>query len=150
MPEWLSRYLPDGWGGPNFWVGAVALTVITFVLSIAVCVVVVIRIPEDYFVGDHPPDAGRRRHPFVRWPLLIGKNLLGLFLIALGVVMSFPGVPGQGILTVLLGVMLLNFPGRRRFEKWLLRRRGVLKTINRMRAKYGRPPLRLDAPPMPA
>lgn len=150
MPDWLSRHLPDGWGGPYFWVGALALTILTFVGSIAVCMVVVIRIPEDYFVGDHPPDAWQHRHAFVRWSVIIGKNLLGLLLVALGVVMSFPGVPGQGILTILLGVMLLSFPGKRRFEKWLLRRRGVLNTCNRIRARYGRPPLRLDASPEPA
>jgi hypothetical protein len=30
--------------------------------------------------------------------------------------MSVPGVPGQGLLTILLGVMLLDFPGRRSLE----------------------------------
>ena len=149
MPEWLSRYLPDDWGGPNFWIGAVAITVITFVLSIVVCIVVVIRIPEDYFVCDHRGDGCRRRHPLVHWSLVVGKNLLGLFLVLLGVVMSLPGVPGQGILTILLGAMLMDFPGKRRAERWLLTRRGVLKTINRMRARYGRPPLLLDAPVPP-
>jgi hypothetical protein len=146
MPEWLSRHLPDGWGGRDFWIGAIAITLITFVLSIVVCVIVVIRIPQDYFLGDHAPDAWRHRHPMVRWPLVIGKNVLGVLLVLLGVVMSLPGVPGQGILTILLGAMLVDFPGKRRAEKWLLRRRGVLNTINRMRARYGRPPLLLDAP----
>ena len=150
MPEWLSRYLPDDWGGRNFVIGAVAITLITFVTSIVVCIIVVIRIPQDYFVGDHPPDTWRNQHPLVRWPLLIGKNLLGLFLVLLGIVMSFPGVPGQGILTILLGAMLVDFPGKRRVEKWLLRRRGVLKTINRIRARYERPPLLLDMPAPPA
>ena len=149
MPEWLSRYLPDGWGGRNFWIGAVAITLITFVLSIVVCVVVVIRIPQDYFVCDPRGDGCRRRHPFVHWPLVIGKNLLGLFLVLLGILMSFPGVPGQGILTILLGAMLMDFPGKRRAERWLLTRRGVLRTINRMRARYGRPPLLVDAPVQP-
>jgi hypothetical protein len=150
MPEWLSRYLPESWGGRNFLIGALAITLITFVLSIVICVVVVIRIPHDYFVCDDRGDGCRRRHPLVHWPLVIGKNLLGLFLVLLGIVMSLPGVPGQGILTILLGVMLVDFPGKRRFERWLLRRRGVLRTINRMRARYGRPPLLLDAAPPPA
>jgi hypothetical protein len=144
MPDWSSRHFPDDWLGPNFVIGAVAVTLITFVLSIVVCVVVIIRIPHDYFLGDHAPDTWRHRHPLVRWPLLIGKNLAGVILILLGLVMSVPGVPGQGILTILLGAMLLNFPGKRRIEKWLLRRRGVLKSVNRIRSRYGRPPLLLD------
>jgi hypothetical protein len=64
--------------------------------------------------------------------------------------MSVPGVPGQGLLTILIGVMLLDFPGKRRLERWLLRRRGVLAAINKVRARYGRPPLVLDAPPVAA
>ena len=150
MPEWLSRYLPDDWGGRDFLIVAITITLVTFVLSIVICVIVVIRIPADYFVCDPRSDDCRPRHPFLRWPLLIGKNLLGVFLVLLGAAMSLPGIPGQGILTILLGAMLLDFPGKRRAERWLLGRRGVLKTINRMRGRYGRPPLLLDTPAPPA
>ena len=147
MPDWLRRHLPENWDGTDFIIAAAALTVTTFVLSIISVGVVVVRIPETYFAGEHHPPAWGDRHPLVRWPLIIGKNLLGVVLIALGIIMSLPGVPGQGILTVLIGAMLVDFPGKRHFEKWLLRRRGVLTTINRLRAKYGRPPLQLDTPP---
>ena len=74
------------------------------------------------------------------------KNLFGVFLVALGIVLSLPGVPGQGVLTILMGAMLLDFPGKRRVERWLLRRRGVFTSINRLRARFGRRPLELDAP----
>jgi hypothetical protein len=43
--------------------------------------------------------------------------------------------------------MLIDLPGKRKAEKWLLRRRGVLNAINRLRARYGRPALVLDALP---
>jgi hypothetical protein len=149
MPEWLRRHLPDGWGGTEFAIATVALTVTTFVLSIIAVGFVVVRIPPTYFVGDHPPRVWADRHPFIRLPLIVGKNLLGALLIALGLVMSLPGVPGQGILTILIGAMLVDFPGKRRFERWLLRRRGVLSGVNKLRARYGRPPLQLDAPAVP-
>jgi hypothetical protein len=61
--------------------------------------------------------------------------------------LSVPGVPGQGILTILIGAMLIDLPGKRKAEKWLLRHRRVLSAINRLRARYGRPPLVLDAMP---
>ena len=150
MPEWLSRHLPDDWDGRSLVIGAIALTIGTFILSIVVCVFVVIRIPQDYFVCDRATGECGHRHPLVRWPLVVGKNLLGVLLVLLGAVMSLPGVPGQGILTILLGAMLIDFPGKRRAERWLLGRRGVLSAINRMRGRYGRPPLLLDAPPPPA
>jgi len=43
--------------------------------------------------------------------------------------------------------MLIDLPGKRKAEKWLLRRRSVLNAINRLRARYGRAPLVLDGVP---
>jgi hypothetical protein len=65
-------------------------------------------------------------------------------LIALGIVLSLPGVPGQGLLTVLLGVMLVDFPGKDRLEQKLLSRPGIINTINRLRGRFGKPALELD------
>lgn len=146
MPDWLRQYLPEGWSDRDIIIAGVAITVTTFVLSIIACMIVVVRIPHDYFLGDHPPKAWADRHPAFRWPAVILKNAFGALLVILGLIMSLPGVPGQGILTVLIGAMLLDFPGKRRCEKWLLRRRGVLKTINKWRARRGRLPLEIDAP----
>ena len=58
--------------------------------------------------------------------------------------MSVPGVPGQGILTILLGVMLLDLPGKRRVEQRILRQPKVLEKINKLRNKFSKPPLLLD------
>jgi hypothetical protein len=58
--------------------------------------------------------------------------------------MSIPGVPGQGILTILLGIMLLDLPGKRDLENKLVSRPQVLKTINKLRHKFGKPNLILD------
>ena len=146
MPEWLSRNVPDGWSQGHVVVAGLVLTVTTALLSLVAVAVVVVRIPCNYFVGDEAPPVWADRHPFIRWPAVILKNLLGGFLILLGAVMSVPGVPGQGLLTMLIGAMLIDFPGKRRAEKWLLRRRGVLNTINKLRARYGREPLVLDPP----
>jgi hypothetical protein len=73
--------------------------------------------------------------------LAIVRNVAGYLLIVLGAIMSLPGVPGQGILTILMGVMLVDLPGKHRAERWLLTRRGVLSGVNKLRAKLGKPPL---------
>ena len=146
MPDWLLRYIPDGWSETEFVLVVIAFSVATAVISIVASAFAVVRIPEDYFIGDHPRTMWGDRHPFVRWPLLIGKNLLGLLLVLLGIAMSLPGVPGQGVLTILIGAMLINFPGKRACERWLLKRRGVLTGINKLRTRAGRAPLQLDAP----
>jgi hypothetical protein len=65
-------------------------------------------------------------------------------LVALGIVLSLPGVPGQGLLTVLLGLMLLDFPGRRRLEQKLLSRPSIVNAINHLRARFGKEPLELN------
>jgi len=145
MPDWLLHNLPDGWTERHLVVGGLILTLATALLSLAAVALVVVRIPSSYFVGNHPPPLWADRHPFVRWPAVVLKNLLGVTLVALGALMSVPGVPGQGIMTILIGAMLIDLPGKRKAERWLLRRGGVLNAINRLRARYGRPPLVLDS-----
>jgi hypothetical protein len=147
MPEWVSSRLPDDWSDRDLVVAGLVVTVATAVASLAGVAWAVTRIPADYFRGDEPPPLWADRHPLVRWPLRVLKNLVGVLLVALGAVLSVPGIPGQGVLTMLVGVTLLDFPGKRRAEKWVLGRRGVLAGINKLRARAGRPPLVLDTPP---
>ena len=49
-------------------------------------------------------------------------------------------LPGQGLLTMLIGLLLLDFPGKRAVELKLVRRPGIAAFLNRMRARHGRPP----------
>ena len=127
MP-WLS--------GDNPWIWwFVALSVIGFVGSIVGAGVTLVLLPADYF--------GRAEHSRSRstlqWAWFIAKNALGAVLLVAGILMLF--LPGQGVLTILVGVMLINFPGKRKLEMKLIRRPGVLKTINGLRAKFGKAPL---------
>jgi hypothetical protein len=55
-----------------------------------------------------------------------------------------PGVPGQGVLTILLGIMLLDFPGKRALETRIVGRPRVNGAVNALRARFGKPPLILD------
>ncbi|HEX8457484.1 MAG TPA: hypothetical protein VF656_09320 [Pyrinomonadaceae bacterium] len=144
MLDWLKELGNSlGLTGQNvMWV--VLFSVVTFVLSIAVSVVVLVKLPDTYFKAEHGREFWVERHPVLRWGAVLLKNLLGLVLVLLGVVMSLPGVPGQGVLTILLGVMLLDFPGKRRLELKLVSRPKVLRTINRIRHRFDRPPLQLD------
>ncbi|MBO0697752.1 MAG: hypothetical protein J2P46_05125 [Zavarzinella sp.] len=150
MPEWLSKRLPEGWGTAHVVLAAAAFTIATAVASLAVTAAVLVRLPADHFSCTPNSATCRTRPRYIHWPLLILKNLFGICLVALGAALSVPGVPGQGLLTMLIGVTLLDFPGKRRLERWLLHRRGVLAAINKLRARYRRPPLVLDVPPVGA
>jgi hypothetical protein len=71
--------------------------------------------------------------------VLVAKNLCGVVLILAGIVMLV--LPGQGILTILVGLICVDFPGKFAFERWAIRRRGVIHSINWLRKKAGREPL---------
>jgi hypothetical protein len=121
------------------WVVAVFLA--TFVLSLAVVSWLLVLLPATYFVERDRRPFWVGQPPVVRWSGLIAKNLLGAALVAGGVVLSLPGIPGQGLLTILIGVMLLDFPGKRKLERKIVGMPRVLRTINRLRARFGKPPL---------
>jgi len=126
---------------------AIGASAVSIALSVLVTGFVIVRLPPDYFVREHRP-LPLEGHPHaLRIAARVGMNLGGLVLIALGVVMSLPGVPGQGILTILLGVMLVDLPYKRRLEGALVRRELLHKGINKIRARYGRPPI--DVPVHP-
>lgn len=143
MFDWLRETVTSYMGGRSLmWI--IVFSVVTFLASIAVTIFVLIKLPDTYFKASHGREFWVERHPVLRWSGLVVKNLLGAFLVLLGVVMSLPGVPGQGVLTILLGVMLLDFPGKRSLELKLVSRPKVLRTINRIRQRFDRPPLQLD------
>ena len=143
MPEWLSSRLPDGWNGWHLAALSVGLAVSMAAVSVVVVGYVLARLPADYFVN---PDAQRPidRHPVLKVLAILVRNAIGYFLIALGAVLSLPGVPGQGLLTILMGVMLIDFPGKHRFQRWLVTRRVILGAVNRLRARAGQPPFQLE------
>jgi hypothetical protein len=117
---------------------------LTFVLSIALIVLVLVKLPANYFSSHYQSDFLPDTRWYLRWSALILKNLLGVFLIALGLVLSIPGVPGQGFLTILLGLIMLDIPGKRPMEAKIIGRPTVLAAANKIRARYGKPPLQLD------
>lgn len=128
---------------PSILVG-VLLFLVTFAISLVIVSFIMVNIPSDYFRKDRPRELWSERHPAVRFLGVFVKNLLGVVLVALGIVMSIPGVPGQGILTILLGIMLLDFPGKRDLEHRLVSRPRVLLAINKLRHRFGRDGLVLD------
>lgn len=120
------------------------LFVVTFVGNLAIVSFILVKLPTDYFKKTRKTQLWSGPRPALHAAKVVGKNLLGVFLVALGIVLSLPGVPGQGLLTVLLGIMLVDFPGRRTVEQKLLRRPAIKKGITRLRDKFGKPPLELD------
>ncbi len=117
-------------------------SVVGFIFSLLLISWVVARIPADYF--SHPKrqrQVWRKHSKIVRWIMLLFKNMLGILFILGGVAMLF--LPGQGILTILIGIFLLDFPHKYKVEIWILKHPSVLRSINQLRAKVKQPPLKL-------
>ncbi len=140
--EWLSQFWLDlTWTRVGLGVG---IFLLSFGLSIGAIAIVMVKIPENYFSSHYQRDFLPNSSFFVRWGAVILKNLLGLVLIVLGILLSLPGVPGQGLLTILLGLIMLDIPGKRPLEAKIVQRPTILAAINNLRAKYNKPPLILD------
>lgn len=99
-----------------------------------------VRLPCDYFRNERRRPLGSWvKRPAPRLALLIGKNLLGVVLLVAGLLMLF--VPGQGLLTIAVGLVLTDFPGKFRLERWIVRRPSVWRSINWLRRRAGRAPM---------
>jgi hypothetical protein len=117
-----------------------AASAVMFVGTLLAVPWLVIRIPVDYFLRQrHYADRWKPRHPLLRALFLAAKDVFGLMLLVAGIIMLF--TPGQGVLTILLGLMFLDFPGKFAAERWLVSRPAVFAAVNWIRARAGHAPL---------
>lgn len=136
LTEWLQAHQTV-----LTWLGAIS--VFTFFASLLALPWLVARIPEDYFSHQRrQPTPWKESHPFVRALLLVSKNLVGAVLLFGGILMLF--LPGQGILTMAMGLLLLDYPGKFRLERKIVSRPVIHNSLNWLRAKNGKPPLQID------
>ena len=98
-----------------------------------------IRIPSDYFVEKRHERRHLRNLGMADAVFAIGRNLLGAILVFIGALMLV--LPGQGLLTILVGVMLLDIPGKYVVARWIVTHPPVLQSINWIRRRAGRAPL---------
>jgi ABC-type long-subunit fatty acid transport system fused permease/ATPase subunit len=118
------------------------LSLLMSVMTLVAFPLVIIFLPEDYFVRHRrDPAHQRRQHPALWLTLTVIKNILGVMLILAGIAMLV--LPGQGLLAILLGVTLVNFPGKYALERRLVNRPAVARTLNRIRKSAGRSQLKM-------
>jgi len=125
------------------WTGI--LSIITFVGTLLIIPVLVVRIPADYFNSKpRSHDCPGRRRSVIGLVCMVLKNLLGITFVLAGLAMLV--LPGQGIITILIGIMLVNFPGKSALGLRIVRQPRVFRAINWMRAKANRPALEVSGP----
>jgi hypothetical protein len=115
------------------WLGVFSL--VMFVGSLVGIGWVLVRLPADYFARTLAESQEYRRE---HWAWYLARNVLGFVILIAGIVMLF--MPGQGLLAILVGVLMVDFPGRRTVVRRIIERPGIMSTANRLRARFGRPP----------
>lgn len=103
-----------------------------FVGTLIAIPVILVRVPDDWFV--RPPSARSLT-------LRIASAVIGLALIVLGIAMLV--LPGQGVLTILVGLGVLDLPFKHRLLARILARPRVHQAIDKLRRKHGRGSLEL-------
>ena len=139
--EWLAS--PIDWARSHetllWW--SVAGSLAFFLLTPLAVALAIMRLPEDYFIDRRrKPLESWQHRPVLRWSLVLAKNLLGVALAAVGLLMLV--APGQGLLTIVAGLILLDFPGKFRLERRLATQRHVWRSINWLRKRCGHEPLK--------
>ncbi len=118
----------------------IIFSVTSFVLSIVGCAALIAFLPSDYFTetkqGQHI------KNPILRVFVSLLKNLVGGVLIVAGALMTV--LPGQGLLTILAGLVISDFPGKKRLARRIIRTRAVFAAANKIRENFKRPPLILE------
>jgi len=119
------------------------VSVATFILTLLIVPLVVVRIPADYFqTNKRHTDQWMGVHPILRYLLIVLKNICGLVLLCMGILMLV--LPGQGLLTMVFGIALMDFPGKFTLERRLVSYPKVLDSINWIRKKANRQPLLIN------
>ena len=114
------------------------LSIVVFAVSLLSVPWMICRIPTDYFLDSYLKKK-RQQSLFVRGAKVFVQNILGAGFFLLGFVLLF--IPGQGILTMFLGVILMDFPGKKKMVRRFVGIEKVRISLNWIREKKQVEPL---------
>ena len=131
--EWFANH-------PEVLIGMGISSIFIFLISILGISWFIAQIPEDYFLrSKRQPSKWQEQKPILRFVVMFGKNLIGLSLIIGGLLMLV--LPGQGLLTIVTGLLLVNYPGKYKLEQKLSSMPSIFRALNWIRLKANKPPL---------
>ena len=125
-----------------FLLGSLSIFILT--ISVFMMVLIISFLPEDYFKSENRnliSSVQNSRYPLLKLLVLITKNFFGVLLLLSGILMLV--LPGQGILTIITGLVFMDYPGKYKFERKLLRQKGVINSINWIRSRLSKPSLKV-------
>ena len=121
-----------------------SLSIFILIISVFMMVLIISFLPEDYFKSENRnliSSVQNSRYPLLKLLVLIIKNFFGVLLLLSGILMLV--LPGQGILTIITGLVFMDYPGKYKFERKLLKQKGVINSINWIRSRLSKPSLKI-------
>ena len=121
-----------------------SLSIFILIISVFMMVLIISFLPEDYFKSENRnliSSVQNSRYPLLKLLVLITKHFFGVLLLLSGILMLV--LPGQGILTIITGLVFIDYPGKYKFERKLLRQKGVINSINWIRSRLSKPSLKV-------
>lgn len=127
-----------------FWLGLG--NIVFLVGTLMLLPLLIARMPVDHFSREGPPpESWSGHHPVLRAILWLVKNVVGLTLLLAGAIMIF--LPGQGVLTMVIGIGLIDFPGRHALMLRFVSVPAVWRALQWTRRKVGKPEFEPAAAP---
>jgi hypothetical protein len=115
-------------------------SLVLFVVTLVAVPLVIRHLPEDHFLRYPQRAAARSRHPLLALIVFVLRNIVGGVLILAGIAMLF--LPGQGVLTIVVGILVMHFPGKDHLVQWFLAKPSVQRALNWVRGRTGQKPFR--------
>lgn len=125
------------WASDNAW-WLFAAGVVGLLCGLGIMVALALTMSADHFTSRPRRSYG---NPVCHTLVRVVRNVLGALLLLSGIILAMPMVPGPGVLLIILGLSLTDIPGKHALGRRILRNPKVLKPLNALRSRCGRPPL---------
>lgn len=116
------------------------LSLFTFILSLISMPYIIRRIPSDYFLKLSTEQPKVKGYNIKSILYRLFRNIFGILLLLSGLAMLF--LPGQGLITILVSLILMDFPRKKRFITFLTGKKSIQNSINWMRKKVKKKPIK--------
>jgi len=115
-------------------------SVFTFILSLILLPYIIRKIPSDFFLKLSKEQPKLKGYNVKSVLIILLRNIFGILLFFLGVAMLF--LPGQGVITIFVSFLLIDFPGKKSFITYLTGKKSVQYSINWVRKKVKKNPIK--------
>lgn len=134
---------------PNFIFLTILLTTAASITYFIVISYIITQMDKRYFIRKKISANDSSENSYLMWmnssvtyAVKIVKIIVGVCLLLCGLLMLV--LPGQGLITMLIGLSLIPFPGKHKIEQNLLSRKSVRSSLNWIRIKANKEPFIFD------